>query len=497
MKTGLFLACAIATVAIAGAGPLPAAAAPGHAAHATAKDWSAVVSRTTAGGFVMGNPDAKVKLVEYGSMTCPHCARFDENSIPTLTSKYVKTGKVSWEFRNYVRDAVDVSASLLARCGGPKAFFPLTRALFKEQANWEKKINDAPPSQLTRIEALPLDKRFLAIAKVTGFQQWGAAHGVPTGKSTRCLTDVDSANRLVRMTDDAKAQFPGFPGTPSFVVNDKMVELEAITEAEVWPALESRIQGGAGGARRRGPTRNRTIEQWSRRLMKPAIPLICAAALLSLAGCGSKQGNSADESAPVKLEQIKPPPGGDWTEVVNPTPAGGFVMGNPNAKVKLIEYGSMTCPHCKAFDDEGVPTLVDKYVKSGQVSWEFRNYVRDAFDVAASLVARCNGAKGFFPLTRAMYKDQQNWEKNIQAAPEAQLNSMQNLPTNSAVRGARQGRPLPGLGSRARGSGRQEQPMPLEREFDQPACSDGERRDEPVSRFSGHADLHHQRHHAR
>ena len=158
----------------------------------------------------------------------------------------MKTGKVSWEFRNYVRDAVDVSASLLARCGGPKAFFPLTRALYKEQANWEKKINDAPPSQLTRIEALPLDKRFLAIAKVTGFQQWGAAHGVPTGKSTRCLTDVDSANRLVRMTDDAKAQFPGFPGTPTFVVDNKMVELEAITEAGVRPALESRIKTALG-----------------------------------------------------------------------------------------------------------------------------------------------------------------------------------------------------------------------------------------------------------
>ena len=63
--------------------------------------------------------------------------------------------------------------------------------------------------------------------------------------------------------------------------------------------------------------------------MKPAMPLVCAAALLALVGCGSKQGNSADDSAPVKLEQIKPPRGGDWTEVVNPTPAGGLCHGQP------------------------------------------------------------------------------------------------------------------------------------------------------------------------
>jgi protein-disulfide isomerase len=162
-------------------------------------------------------------------------------------------------------------------------------------------------------------------------------------------------------------------------------------------------------------------------LKKPAFYLACAMGVVALAGCNKKNGEASDNT-PVKLEQIKPPAGGDWTQVVNPSQAGGFVMGNPNAKVKLIEYGSMTCPHCKAFDDEGVPTLVDKYVKSGQVSWEFRNYVRDAFDVAASLTVRCNGAQGFFPLMRAMYNDQANWEKNIQAAPQEQLNSMQNLP---------------------------------------------------------------------
>jgi protein-disulfide isomerase len=164
-------------------------------------------------------------------------------------------------------------------------------------------------------------------------------------------------------------------------------------------------------------------------LNKPALFLACGMAVLALAGCNKKQAETTD-NAPVKLEQIKPPPGGTWTDVVNATPAGGFVMGNPNAKVKLIEYGSLTCPHCKAFDDEGVPTLMDQYVKSGQVSWEFRNYVRDGLDVAASLIVRCNGAKGFFPLMRALYNDQMNWEKKYQGTSDDQLKAIQNLPQN-------------------------------------------------------------------
>src|SRR4051812_15478339 len=133
--------------------------------------------------------------------------------------------------------------------------------------------------------------------------------------------------------------------------------------------------------------------------MKPSFFLACTVAVVAVAGCNSKQGDAAT-NAPDKIEQVAPPKGGDWSEVVNPTGAGGFVMGNPNAKLKLIEFGSLTCPHCREFDEKGVPTLISKYVKTGQVSWEFRNYVRDAFDLTASLVARCNGAKSFFPLTR-------------------------------------------------------------------------------------------------
>jgi protein-disulfide isomerase len=207
-----------------------------------ARDWTRLVSPTPAGGFVMGNPKAKVKLVEFGSMTCPHCREFDEVAVPQLLSNYVKTGELSWEFRNYVRDAFDVTASLIARCDGASHFFPLTSGLYAEQQKWIAKIQQTPQEQLQPIHDLPPDQQFIALAKVAGFQSWAAAHGLPVAKSTQCLGNEKSVDELVQMASDATKQFPDFKGTPAFAINGKMVDLGPITASQVWPTLKSKIR---------------------------------------------------------------------------------------------------------------------------------------------------------------------------------------------------------------------------------------------------------------
>jgi protein-disulfide isomerase len=210
-------------------------------------DWSSIVTATSAGGYRMGNPNAKIHLIEYGSMTCPHCRAFDETGVTPLTQKYVKPGKISYEFRNYVRDPFDIAASLIARCNGAKSFFPLARALYKDQPNWVAKIQAAPPAQLEALQNLGPDKQFLEIAKVADLQKWAAMRGVPTAKSTACLTNQASINQLVQMDSDVTAKYPDFPGTPTFIINGKLVELGPVTEAQVWPALESKIKAAMGG----------------------------------------------------------------------------------------------------------------------------------------------------------------------------------------------------------------------------------------------------------
>jgi protein-disulfide isomerase len=136
--------------------------------------------------------------------------------------------------------------------------------------------------------------------------------------------------------------------------------------------------------------------------------LLIAAALVALAACNKKDSAApeVDVNAPLNATPVAAPADGDWTTIVTETPEGGFLMGNPQAKAKLVEFGSMTCPHCREFEEESHQALLDKYVKTGLASFEFRNYVRDPFDMTASIIARCAGKDGFFAMTHAMYDEQ-------------------------------------------------------------------------------------------
>ena len=145
-----------------------------------------------------------------------------------------------------VRDALDLTASLLARCNGPRSFFTVTRALYKEQDKWEPKVFSASDDRLKTINALPMNRKFVEIAKLAGFQSWAAASGLPVAKSTQCLSNEAAAKQLAKMTGDANDKFPDFKGTPSFMINGAMVDLGRVTQDEVWPALQSKIDEALG-----------------------------------------------------------------------------------------------------------------------------------------------------------------------------------------------------------------------------------------------------------
>ena len=249
MKRSAFLACAAATLALAGCnkkneqGGAPAADA--GVKITTAKpppggNWSDVVNETAA-GFMMGDPNAKVKLVEIGALTCPHCRAFDEEGVPTLIEKYVKTGQVSWEFRPYLLHGLDLPTNLIARCNGVKSFFPLARALYHDQPDWIGKLQAVPQAQLEQVQNLPVNQQFVELATLAGLQDWAAARGVPQDKANQCLRDENEVNKLVQLSSDVSTHFPDFPGTPSFVLNGTMLK-ETATWEKLKPQLDEALQ---------------------------------------------------------------------------------------------------------------------------------------------------------------------------------------------------------------------------------------------------------------
>jgi len=216
--------------AAAGGAPIAAIPAPNGG------DWTQVVSETPDGGFLMGNPDAPVKVVEFASMTCGHCASFAEEGIPALTDKYIKTGQVSLELRNFVRDPADLAASMLARCGGATPFFKLTDQIFAAQEEWIGKLQQMTPAQQQQLQSATPGQAVGAMAQQAGLVDFVRLRGIPTEKAQSCLADQAALQKLVDMNQKATATYQ-IPGTPAFLVNGELAQNTAD-----WATLEPKIR---------------------------------------------------------------------------------------------------------------------------------------------------------------------------------------------------------------------------------------------------------------
>lgn len=206
---------------------------PRHAAHAPV-DWARTVTRTAEGTFVQGNPAAKVKVVEYLSLTCPHCALFEKEGIPPFTAKYVRTGLASYEVRHAIRDPFDMAATVLARCAGPAGFFAVVPAVYAEQDGWLGKgsawVETKPP-----LDGLKPDQALTRIAAGAGLDDLFRHHGLSAQRQAACLAAAGEEERLAKASD-AIWQSPGFPGTPAFDINGARA-----SGVRTWADLDAQI----------------------------------------------------------------------------------------------------------------------------------------------------------------------------------------------------------------------------------------------------------------
>jgi protein-disulfide isomerase len=234
MRLGVLLA-AVGAATLA----LPAAdAAPARRAAPAARDWARTVVATPEGGFRMGNPSARVKLVEYGSLTCGHCAAFARDGMAGLVGRYVRSGKVSYEYRNYILNGLDIAASLVARCGGPARFFPVADKLYATQRQWMGRVSALTPAQKAQLNALPEAQRLPRLAEVVGLLQLGAQHGIAPGQAKGCLADQAGLDRLGKMAQAAETL--GVGGTPTFLLNGANIG------THTWGTLEPILREQAG-----------------------------------------------------------------------------------------------------------------------------------------------------------------------------------------------------------------------------------------------------------
>ncbi|MGN6820786.1 MAG: thioredoxin domain-containing protein [Sphingomonas sp.] len=201
--------------------------------------WTDTVSATPEGGMRMGNPDAPLKLVEYGSRACPYCAKFDQEGFPVLKQSYIATGKLSYEFREYpVHGALDIAPILLGQCtGDPATFFPILDQMF---ANQQTLLANEQTVQAKVQAAQGASPNQVAVmyAEGLGYLDFMKQRGLPEDKARACLNDKARIDKLVERTKFANDKFQ-ISGTPTFILNGQ--KLDAVDEwAKLEPVLKAR-----------------------------------------------------------------------------------------------------------------------------------------------------------------------------------------------------------------------------------------------------------------
>jgi protein-disulfide isomerase len=168
----------------------------------------------------LGNPKAKVQVVEYASLTCPHCAHFNEEVFPAFKKKYIDTGRVRYTMKEYVTAPAQVAVAgwLIARCAGPTKYFAVVDGIFRSQPRW------------TQGNIKPV---LLEVAQKQG--------GLSEAQVNACLADQSALDALRARVEKA-VEVDKVQQTPSFFVNGQPVA--GVTLPELDAAIAAAEKGG-------------------------------------------------------------------------------------------------------------------------------------------------------------------------------------------------------------------------------------------------------------
>ena len=199
------------------------------------QDWTQTVTRTDE-GFLLGNPNAPVKLVEYGARLCPACKAFAGEAYQPLTNDYVRTGKVSFEFRDFlIHGPGELGLAMLARCVDKSVFFPMLEQNYAGQDAMNAKLAAMTPEQQQALRRGSPAQNVTAWTDAIGGIEFMKERGLPDAKARACLTDEKSMNDIIAVTQKAGGNGT-VTGTPTLIVNGAKVD--SIAWADVQKALK-------------------------------------------------------------------------------------------------------------------------------------------------------------------------------------------------------------------------------------------------------------------
>ena len=149
---------------------------------------------------VLGSANAKITVIEYASMTCPHCAEFHAGPFQILKTEYIKTGKVRFIYRDFPLDRLALAAAMMARCAPKERYYPIVDIIFRTQTNWAKQAN--PTEALSQI---------------------GLLSGISKKTYKACVGNKDIYEGVMKIRNDGEAKFD-IQSTPTIIINGKPIK---------------------------------------------------------------------------------------------------------------------------------------------------------------------------------------------------------------------------------------------------------------------------------
>lgn len=146
---------------------------------------------------ILGNPDAPVTIIEYASLTCPHCAHFHTETLPQLKSDWIDTGKARLVYRDFPLDGAALAAAAIAHCAPPDRYFPIVGLFFERQSEWA--VEGEWRERLTHLAGIA---------------------GMDRAAVDACLADEARKNAIVQRAEAAQATY-AIDSTPTFIVNGR------------------------------------------------------------------------------------------------------------------------------------------------------------------------------------------------------------------------------------------------------------------------------------
>ena len=146
---------------------------------------------------ILGKPDAPVTIIEYASLTCPHCAQFHNEVLPELKERYIDPGKVRLIYRDFPLDQMALAAAALAHCAGPERYFSMLDVLFETQSNWAR-----------------------AADPIAALKRLGKLGGLTEQQMDACLADEELTDGILQTRLSGQNEFD-ISSTPTFVIDGK------------------------------------------------------------------------------------------------------------------------------------------------------------------------------------------------------------------------------------------------------------------------------------